>query len=226
VTKAETDIDTDRTRQNVFFDLDGTLTDPKIGITRSIQYALEKLGVEIPSTDELTWCIGPPLLENFEKLLDARRAPKAVTLYRERFATVGLYENTPYAGIHDLLTRLRDHQTRLVVASSKPEIFVRQILEHFDLIEFFGDVFGSELDGTRTDKTELLRHALDQTGIDPEQAVMIGDRRHDIIGAHNNQIASIGALYGYGSREELESAGAKRLASSPDELARLLLPDS
>lgn len=218
--------ETESTSQNVFFDLDGTLTDPKIGITRSIQYALEKLGAESPTTDELTWCIGPPLLENFEKLLDADRAPEAVTLYRERFATVGLYENSPYPGIHDLLTRLRDRRTRLVVASSKPEVFVRRILEHFGLIEFFGDVFGSELDGTRTDKTELLRHALDRTGIDPKQAVMVGDRRHDIIGAHNNQISSIGALYGYGSREELENAGAKRLATSPDQLAGLLLSAS
>jgi phosphoglycolate phosphatase len=112
------------------------------------------------------------------------------------------------------------------VASSKPEIFVREILQHFDLIEFFDDVFGSELDGTRTDKTELLRHALDRTGIDARRATMVGDRRHDIIGARDNQISSIGVLYGYGSREELESAGANRLAVSPEELALFLIPAS
>jgi phosphoglycolate phosphatase len=209
--------------QNVFFDLDGTLTDPKIGITRSIQYALKKFAVEVPSIDELTWCIGPPLLENFEKLLDVERAPDGVRYYRERFATVGLYENVPYPRIQELLGQLREAGIRLFVASSKPEVFVRKILEHFKLIDFFEEVFASELDGARSDKTDLLGYAIEQTGVDPKQATMIGDRKHDIIGARNNQLSSIGVLYGYGSREELESAGANRLAASPDELAVTLL---
>ena len=171
---------TSPTTPTVLFDLDGTLTDPKVGITRSIQFALEKFGAEIPSTEELTWCIGPPLLENFKMLLDEERAPRAVTYYRERFATVGLFENVPYAGIHDVLSQLQKAGIRLFVASSKPEIYVRQILEHFELIEFFEGVFGSELDGTRTDKSDLLRFALSEAGIDPAHATMVGELcRHD-----------------------------------------------
>jgi phosphoglycolate phosphatase len=208
--------------RSVLFDLDGTLTDPKVGITRSIQFALERLDADVPSVDDLTWCIGPPLLENFQQLLDVERAPRAVAHYRERFASVGLFENEPYAGIHDVLFQLQSQDLRLFVASSKPEIYVRQILEHFELIEFFEGVFGSELDGTRTNKSELLRFAVSQTAIDPTRATMIGDRKHDIIGAADNSIATIGVLYGYGSLEELTEAGADRLAKTTVELVPLL----
>ena len=208
--------------RTVLFDLDGTLTDPKVGITRSIQFALERLGAEVPSVDDLTWCIGPPLLENFEQLLDAERAPAAVVHYRERFASVGLFENDPYAGIHDVLSELQSQGLRLFVASSKPEIYVRQILEHFELIGFFEGVFGSELDGTRTNKSELLRFAISEAGIDPAHATMVGDRKHDMIGAADNSIATIGVLYGYGSLEELTDAGANRLAKGTEELVPLL----
>ena len=208
--------------RTVLFDLDGTLTDPKVGITRSIQFALERLGAEVPSVDDLTWCIGPPLLENFQQLLDSERAPAAVTHYRERFASVGLFENEPYAGIHDVLSQLQGQELRLFVASSKPEIYVRQILEHFELIEFFEGVFGSELDGTRTNKSDLLRFAISEAGIDPVHATMVGDRKHDMIGAADNSIATIGVLYGYGSLEELTDAGANRLAKGTEELVPLL----
>jgi phosphoglycolate phosphatase len=207
---------------SVLFDLDGTLTDPKLGITRSIQFALERLGADVPSIDDLTWCIGPPLLENFQQLLDAERAPSAVVHYRERFASVGLFENKPYAGIHDVLSQLQSQDLRLFVASSKPEIYVRQILEHFELIEFFEGVFGSELDGTRSNKSELLRFAVSEAKIDPSRATMVGDRKHDMIGAADNSIATIGVLYGYGSLEELTEAGADRLAKATDELVPLL----
>jgi phosphoglycolate phosphatase len=209
--------------QTVFFDLDGTLTDPFVGITGSIRYALEKLDLDVPEANELAWCIGPPLLENFRTLVGHDQAPAAVAHYRDRFSRVGLYENTPYPGIHDLLSTLRGANIELCVASSKPLVFVRKILEHFELIEYFGAVFGSELDGTRNDKSELLHFALSQTGVAAKEATMIGDRKHDIVGALDNGISAIGVLYGYGSVDELTSAGAHRLANTPNELAALLL---
>lgn len=209
--------------QTIFFDLDGTLTDPMVGITGSIQFALERLGVDVPEANDLLWCIGPPLLENFQTLVGHDRAPAAVAHYRERFSSVGLYENTPYAGIHDALSAIRSAGLRLCVASSKPQIYVRQILEHFDLIDYFSDVFGSELNGTRTNKSELLQYALTETRIEAGDATMVGDRKHDIIGALDNGVSPVGVLYGYGSSEELKQAGADRFANAPSELVSLLL---
>lgn len=214
---------TNRSR-TVLFDLDGTLTDPKLGITRSMQYALEKLGADVPPIDELTWCIGPPLLENFEHLIGAERAPEAVTLYRERFGEVGLFENEPYVGIHDVLSQLQNSGLRLFVASSKAEIYVHRILERFDLFRFFEGAFGAQLDGTRADKGDLLRFALSEAKIDPNEATMVGDRKHDILGAASNGISTIGVLYGYGSLEELTDAGAHQLAKEAEELIPLLAP--
>ena len=206
----------------LFFDLDGTLTDPFEGITRSIQFALEKLGEEVPEADALAWCIGPPLLENFTRLLGAERAPRAVELYRERFGEVGLYENTPYPGIRELLEALARDGRTLCVASSKPHVYVRRILEHFELDGSFAHIFGSELDGTRTDKRDLLAWALRQSDTRAEDATMIGDRRHDIEGALHNGVDPVGVLYGYGSLDELRGAGAERWVASPAELAALL----
>jgi phosphoglycolate phosphatase len=207
----------------VFLDLDGTLTDPKAGITRSIQYALEKLGTDAPPADELTWCIGPPLLQSFEKLLgDPARAPRALELYRERFSEIGLYENHLYDGIPQMLEVLRSAGFALHVATSKPHVFAARITAHFGLDHWLDGVFGSELDGTRADKTSLLAHALTETGAKAAQAVMLGDREHDIIGARNNRIASVGALWGYGSEAELRTAGTERLAAGPEEAARLI----
>jgi phosphoglycolate phosphatase len=208
--------------QTVFFDLDGTLTDPMVGITSSIQFALEQLGAEVPEANELLWCIGPPLLENFQTLVGHDRAAAAVVHYRERFSREGLYENTPYSGIHDALSALQSGGVRLCVASSKPHVYVRQILEHFELIQYFSDVFGSELDGTRTDKSDLIRHALSETRVDASDATMVGDRKHDIVGALDNGVATVGVLYGYGSVEELTRAGANRFANAPSELVALL----
>ena len=209
----------------VFFDLDGTLTDPKSGITRSIQYALEKLHREVPTEDELLWCIGPPLLGSFEKLLgDRQEAATALRYYRERFADTGLYENRVYPGIEDALAALGASGHRLFVATSKPAIYAQRIVEHFAIAEYFERLFGSELDGTRSDKTELLNHALDETGIDPGETVMIGDRSHDMIGARNNDMTAAGVLYGYGSKDELVAAGAQRIARTPEELPGIANP--
>ena len=203
----------------LFFDLDGTLTDPKPGITRSIQYALRRLDRAVPSEDELTWCIGPPLRASLQKLLGGDDlADRALALYRERFADVGLYENQIYPGIAPILATLAASGRRLFVATSKPHIYAVRIIAHFGLADCFERVFGSELDGTRADKTELLRYALQTTAVDPSQAIMIGDRSHDMIGARNNAMTAIGVLYGYGSREELVEAGAHQLCEAPERL--------
>jgi phosphoglycolate phosphatase len=202
----------------IFFDLDGTLTDPKPGITRSIQYALDKLGQQtIPTEDELTWCIGPPLRASFVKLLGAEAAADlAVAHYRERFSDIGLYENGVYAGVRDVLTTLQRSGRRLFVATSKPHVYATRIIDHFDLRRHFERVFGSELDGTRADKSDLLAYALKTTSVESSHAVMIGDRSHDMIGARNNGIKGIGVLYGYGSAQELTAAGASHLCATPN----------
>lgn len=207
----------------VYCDLDGTLTDPMVGITRSIQHALERLDAPVPEIDELLWCIGPPLRASFVQLLDEVRADAAVAYYRERFGDIGLYENDLYEGIPESLQALRDSGARLFVATSKPHVYAKRIVEHFGLREHFERVFGSELDGTRVDKTELLAYALAETETASEDAAMIGDREHDMIGAVNNGLFGIGVLYGYGTQEELQSAGAQRLVSAPASIPEALL---
>jgi phosphoglycolate phosphatase len=203
----------------IFFDLDGTLTDPKPGITRSIQYALRRLDRAVPSEEELTWCIGPPLHASLKKLLGPDDlADKALSLYRERFGDIGLFENEVYPAIEATLSVLAESNRRLFVATSKPVIYAERIIDHFKLTGYFERVFGSELDGTRADKTELLGYALQATGVDPSRAMMIGDRSHDMIGARNNGMTAVGVLYGYGSREELVEAGAHHVCATPQKL--------
>jgi phosphoglycolate phosphatase len=201
----------------IFFDLDGTLTDPKVGITRSIQYALQRLDhPTIPTADELTWCIGPPLRTSFVQLLGGEHAAdRAVALYRERFSDIGLYENGVYDGIDEVLTSLGASGHRLFVATSKAHVFADRIIDHFGLRRHFEGVFGAELDGTRVDKSDLLGYALKQASADPARTLMIGDRSHDMIGAKNNGINGIGVLYGYGSRDELLQAGARHVCATP-----------
>jgi phosphoglycolate phosphatase len=201
----------------IFFDLDGTLTDPKPGITRSIQYALQKLDhPAIPTEDELTWCIGPPLRASFVRLLGAdHSADNAVAFYRERFSDVGLYENGVYDGVREVLALLGAAGPRLFVATSKPHVYAERIVAHFGLRDHFERVFGSELDGTRVDKSDLLAYALRETSVDPARTVMIGDRSHDMVGARNNGMAGIGVLYGYGSQAELLEAGARQVCATP-----------
>jgi len=200
----------------VYFDLDGTLTDPKPGITRSIRFALHSLDRPAPPEDELTWCIGPPLRDSLRTLLGGdASADAALSLYRRRFADVGIYENSVYDGIEDALSVLRKSGRRLFVATSKPRIFAERILEHFKMRKYFDGVFGSELDGARSDKSELLAYALATTGVEPLQAAMIGDRSHDMIGARRNGMTAIGVLYGYGSEDELAKAGANQICMTP-----------
>jgi phosphoglycolate phosphatase len=201
----------------IYFDLDGTLTDPKPGITRSIQYALQRLDhPTMPTEDELTWCIGPPLRASFVRLLGAETAADlAVSYYRERFSDVGLYENGVYDGIGEVLTSLCASGHRLFVATSKPHVFAERIIDHFGLRDHFERVFGSELDGTRVDKSHLLEYALKQASVDPAKTLMIGDRSHDMVGAKNNGMKGIGVLYGYGGRDELLAAGAHHVCATP-----------
>jgi phosphoglycolate phosphatase len=207
----------------IFLDLDGTLTDPRIGITRCIQHALAALDRPVPDEAELLWCIGPPLIHSFRQLLgDESEAVRAVTLYRERFSDVGLYENILYDGIHELLTALRAADLRLFVATSKAHVFASRIIDHFGLAHYFEHVYGPELDGTRGEKTPLLHYALQQSGLSGQRAIMIGDRSFDMIGARNNAMTPIGVLYGYGSADELRSAGAQRLCATPQEVGETI----
>ncbi len=211
----------------ICFDLDGTLTDPKLGITRSIRYALEKLNRAVPlRDDDLTWCIGPPLIGSLEKLLGDRQAAEAaLSIYRERFGDIGLYENEVYPGIREALAALIANGKRLFVATSKPSVYAERVIDHFDLSGFFEAVFGSELDGTRADKTELLAWVLKEKRLDPATTAMVGDRRYDIISGRNNGMPTVGVLYGYGPRSELVDAGATTLCDKPSDLPVVLVSD-
>jgi len=207
---------------NLLFDLDGTLTDPFTGITKCISYALERLGRKLPPRQSLGWCIGPPLKSSFAKLLasdDDALTEKAVAFYRERFGTVGLFENEVYDGIVEVLEGLQKNGHTLYVATSKPVVYAERIIDHFGLQRYFKRVFGSELDGTRSDKTSLISHIMQRELIAPSETSMIGDRGHDIIGAKDNGIYGFGVLWGYGTKDELENSGARAFFRTPRELA-------
>jgi phosphoglycolate phosphatase len=209
----------------LLFDLDGTLTDPREGITRSIAHALERLGIEPPPLDHLTFAIGPPLRATFATLL-ATDKPEAIELavshYRERFGDVGLFENAPYDGIAEALATLTGRGAALFVATSKPLVYARRIVEHFRLRHHFVEIHGCELDGTREDKRELIAHLLPHHGLDAAHAVMIGDRGVDMRAARHHGLKAVGALWGYGTREELLDHGAQRLCESPWQLVEAL----
>jgi phosphoglycolate phosphatase len=201
---------------HILFDLDGTLTEPKEGITKSIRYSLEKLNEEIP--ENLDWCIGPPLHDCFRKLLtDTSEASvqNALKLYRERFATIGWRENKVYPRIPETLDFLIAQGHELYIASSKPTIYIHKILPHFDLAKYFKSVYGSELDGTRSNKAELIAYILQQESIAADKTFMIGDREHDVIGARENNIRTLAVSYGYGSYEELQNCNPMKILTSP-----------
>ncbi|NLA86876.1 MAG: HAD family hydrolase [Clostridiales bacterium] len=211
--------------QTILFDLDGTLTDPGIGITNSVMYALQKYGITVNDRSELYKFIGPPLWESFERYygFSEAEAKKAVAYYREHFSVTGMFENTVYDGIDATLAALEDAGKTLLVATSKPEVFAEQILQHFDLAKYFDFIGGSELDGSRVNKNDVIRYTLEMSGVtDLSTAVMVGDREHDILGAKKVGITSVGVLFGYGSREELEAAGADFIAETVNDLHRIL----
>lgn len=212
--------------ESLFFDLDGTLTDPMEGITRSVQYALRRFGIEVPDPTTLCPFIGPPFLESYREHygFDEARAREAISISREYFTERGIFENRLYDGIPELLDALVAAGRRLCVATSKPLVFAERILEHFGIARYFSLVGGTGLDGSLPTKGDVIADVIARSGIsDRGSIVMIGDRKHDVIGARSQGIASIGVLYGYGSREELEAAGADRIVADVGELRRLLL---
>lgn len=212
--------------QTILFDLDGTLTESGIGIVNSVVYALQKYGIAVPDRTELKRFIGPPLDKSFEMYcgFDSEKAKEAVEYYREYYREKGIFENTPYKGVEKMLKSLKDNKRTLIVATSKPEQFAKEILEYFKLSDYFDAIAGSNMDGTRTDKQEVIRYALKKAGDGvTASAIMVGDREHDIIGARAVGMDSLGVLYGYGSREELVKAGAVYLAGNVEEATAILL---
>lgn len=219
-------------KKYLLFDLDGTLTDPKIGITTCVQYALHSFGIEEPDLDKLEPFIGPPLRDSFMEFygFTAEQAEEAVAKYRERFQNTGIFENEVYAGIPEMLKNLQSKGYFLALASSKPQIYVERILEHFDLKKYFAVVVGSELDGTRETKDQVVQETLHQlfkeNPIEPDQVYMIGDRKFDVEGARALGVESVGVTYGYGSKEELKEAKADYIVQSVEELEKFLLRGS
>ncbi len=211
--------------KTILFDLDGTLTDPGQGITNSVAYALQKMGRPVPAREELYRYIGPPLVPSFQTYagMTEAEARRALGFYREYFAPRGIFENAVYPGIPALLKALAAAGRQVVLATSKPEPFARQILAHFGLAGYFAFVAGSTLEETRTEKREVIAWALQNTGAAAAGTVMVGDRAYDVAGAAANGIPCIGVLFGYGSAEELRAAGAAALAADTAQLGELLL---
>ncbi|GAB6930012.1 HAD family hydrolase [Paenibacillus sp. JCM 10914] len=206
--------------QHILLDLDGTLTDPREGITKSVQYALGKHGIVEEDLSKLECFIGPPLQVTFAEIYEfnEEKAWHAVQSYREYFKETGLFENEVYAGIREVLDLLKSQGKLLYVATSKPMVFAQRILEHFELESYFTMVCGSELDGSRSDKTDVIQHVLDTYQLDPSQCVMVGDRKHDLIGAHNCKMDSIAVGYGYGSEDELSACKPTIFVQTVEEL--------
>ena len=207
----------------IFFDLDGTLTDSAPGIIHSVQYALKKYGIEAEEND-LRSFIGPPLVHSFQERFgfDHDKALEAVAYYREYFTAGGMFENSVYPGVEEMLQKLKEEGLMLAVATSKPEFFSKQILEHFALTRYFDFIGGAAMDETRTTKVEVLSYALQELQVDPAKAVMIGDRENDMEAASLLGTESIGVLYGYGSKEALANAGAKVFADTPMDICRII----
>ncbi|MFA6941169.1 MAG: HAD family hydrolase [Clostridiaceae bacterium] len=211
--------------KNILFDLDGTLTDSKEGITRSVQYALSKFGISVDSLDQLNNFLGPPLKDAFMEYFNfsEEEAETAVKYYRERFKDKGIFENQVYEGIEKLLIKLKDNGLNLFIATSKPRAFADRILKHFNLFSYFDAVIGSEFDGTRNKKGDVISYVISEYKLDnKDDIIMVGDRRHDVIGAKENGIDVIGVTYGYGSIDELKGAGASYLAGSPEDIFNII----
>lgn len=196
--------------KNILIDLDGTLTDPKVGITTSARYGLAKMGHALADDTNIDWIIGPPLKASLATILnvaaDDDLAEQALQAYRERFAVTGLFENTVYPHVASTLEQLKQAGYRLFVATAKPTIYAKQILHHFDLAQYFEVIYGSELSGERTNKGDLIAYIVQQQRLNADECIMVGDREYDILGARRNGINSIAVSYGYGSTEELQHA--------------------
>jgi len=210
--------------QTILFDLDGTLIDPKVGITESIRYAMAEMKRPLSPEADLDWCIGPPLLQNFARLLqtsDPDEINTAVTHFRVRFSSRGLFEATVYEGVPPMLAQLYETGFSLFLATSKPRIYASQIVSHFQLSAFFDAIYGSELDGSLASKTDLIEHIIHQEKLNPQETLMIGDREHDIMGARANHVWAGGVTYGFGQLKDLIAAGADKLFHSPTAVQKI-----
>lgn len=217
---------------HVLIDLDGTLHDPAPGIIGSIQYALDGLGLPVPQHDDLKWAIGPPLRDSFPELgVTPDKIDTALKLYRQNYGSgpgdgsrgPAMFDAIVYDGVPEALTQLQRAGCTLIVATSKPHVFAKPIIRELGLDRHFRAIHGAELDGTRDDKGDLIRHIIATEGVDPEHAVMVGDRKYDCLGAQKNGLRSIGVTWGYGSITELREAGASALCDRPNGLHRLAL---
>ncbi len=209
----------------ILFDLDGTLTDPGLGITNAVMYALKKFDIEAPDRSELYKFIGPPLLQSFQQYygMSEEESQLALQYYREYFKPYGLYENTVYDGIEEALAMLKAQGKKLILATSKPEPFAVEILRHFGLDQYFDFVAGATMDEKRVRKADVIAYALESCGITKlSEAIMAGDREHDVLGAKEIGLKCIGVLYGYGDLEELENAGADYIAKNPEDILKIL----
>lgn len=209
----------------ILFDLDGTLSDPKIGITKSVQYGLENMGIFEPDLQKLECFIGPPLQDSFAEYyhMNENDILKAIDYYRERFKEKGMFENELYPGIQAMLESLKQAGHKLIIATSKPTVFSEQILKYFAIDRYFDQVVGSNLDGTRSSKTDIIDYIINlYRNYDQNDFVMIGDRKHDLIGAHNTGIDCIGVTYGYGSIDEIKGASPTYMVGSVEELKQIL----
>lgn len=210
--------------KTVFFDLDGTLTDSCPGIFTGVSHALSAFDIHVAPADVTREVIGPPLFECFHTIygLGEEDARRAVMLYREYYGREGLFLNDVYDGIYPMLTVLREAGYTLMMATGKPHEYARRIAEHFGFGRTITSIYGAEFDGTRGDKAELLRYAMDREGLAPADCVMVGDRRYDIKGALDTDILPIGVLWGYGSREELSAAGCPHFAETPSDVVEII----
>ena len=213
-----------KTYEIILFDLDGTLTDSKIGITNAIMYALKKYNIEVKERSELYKCIGPPLSYSFSTFFNFSReqTEEAVAYYREYYGDKGVFENRVYDGIEKLLKELKASGKKICLATSKPEQYAKMILEHFNLDKYFDFIGGASMDGKIGSKTEVIRYVIKEYGIeDKSKAIMVGDRKHDIMGAKDTGLDSIGVLFGYGSKAELLEAGATYIADNVEEIIKI-----
>jgi phosphoglycolate phosphatase len=211
---------------NIFFDLDGTLTDSKEGIVNCIYYALEKLGYPVPEGFNVNDCLGPPLRLSFRRLLhssDDALIERAVAIYRERFSTIGLFENRVYPGIPELLSALHENDFKLYVVTTKPRVFAGRILEHFQLAYRFEAIYGTELNGQFDNKADLIEFILKTRHLRAEETVMVGDKREDIAAGKANRTGTIGVTYGYGSLQEIMEASPDDTCGSPEEIGQIIM---
>jgi len=209
----------------VLFDLDGTLTDSGLGITSAAMYGLEKMGWDVPDRKEMYKFIGPPLFDTYQENygMTPEQADEAVRYFREYYAVKGMLENEVYAGIREALSALKKAGKRLVLATSKPEQFAKQIMAHFKLDELIPEIAGATMDPSRSQKWQVIEYCLKEFSIDSSTAIMVGDRKHDVEGAARNGLPCLGVTYGFGSRDELETAEAIEVVDTPEEMAEFLL---